>query len=918
MSADSEVKDCKYSMLPEVLQDIQFDLLSRLDFGIICLDKDDKVIHLNKVFRDLIGIMDDAAIGRGLNDLSSTLFKNPSSFFNQLLFAKQQSNFERQGLLKIVSNNGCLKYFSCDFVPYFDNGTVSNGTLCLLKDETVKTVCSNRYFVNDCELNTSHLPFVSFLWKGDDVWSVEYVSDNIVQFGYDPEEFISGTLSYSDIIHPDCLSNLMNEVNVFNGSNFSQEYMILTAHGEPRWVLERSYAIRDDNNNITHFHGAILDINDRKKVEHELKFVHSLEKSLSRLWEKAISCSDVNSLMNYTVKLVAKTLDMKYCSIMEKLPGDNFLLRYGHGFSDWCIGSAIVDKNEGSQAGFTIFSGKPLIMEDIENETRFKTPHFLYEHGVVSGASVIIGSRKEPFGTLCVYTDKKRHFTEPDISFLQSASNVLTETLRLRESFSSLELYKNLINQSNDYIMVLDTVSKKFIYTSARVIQDIGYSESEIKAQNIFEKHFFMKSFDILDVIRKAADEGSFLVESEFTRKNGTSFPVDISFSFVENKGKIYLVLIGHDITEKKKSHKRLSESETKLSAIFDNASDLICLSDVDGTILQINRTMANILGYQGHELPGLSIEDIVAPDFCLDIPQLLDEIKIDGLITIELDLLKKNGDVFPMEVKVQSIEYSGQKHLLSIGRDISDRRVLEKAIRDYSEQLEYSNEIKSIFADVTSHDLVSSISFIEGFAEYLSEIEDDREKINILYHIRDGTDKLRKTIDCASVFARMSSSADMDQQTLDLGAFFRESLKRLSNEMVAGDIKVTLVSPSCYPAYINPIIEEVFFNLLSNAIKYSPPGSEVIVDIVKIEDKWKVSVSDFGPGISDKDKSRIFDRFSRVSASGVNGKGLGLAIAKMALKCHGEELHVTDNENGKGSTFWFNVRVSNEFETFQ
>jgi signal transduction histidine kinase len=91
-----------------------------------------------------------------------------------------------------------------------------------------------------------------------------------------------------------------------------------------------------------------------------------------------------------------------------------------------------------------------------------------------------------------------------------------------------------------------------------------------------------------------------------------------------------------------------------------------------------------------------------------------------------------------------------------------------------------------------------------------------------------------------------------------------------------------------------------------------------VIVDIVKIEDKWKVSVSDFGPGISDKDKSRIFDRFSRVSASGVNGKGLGLAIAKMALKCHGEELHVTDNENGKGSTFWFNVRVSNEFETFQ
>ncbi|MEZ5334982.1 MAG: PAS domain S-box protein [Methanolobus sp.] len=915
MSAESNYYNCKNFMFPCPEHDGELDLFSRLGMGAIGLDSENTVLHFNSVLETITAIKAEDIVGRNLNILSSGLLKRYSSFFGQLvLLNRQESDILKP--VKIVTHDGCLKYFSFNSVSYSLGG--KNGKLFILKDETISTVCSNKCLFNSDELDVSHLPFVSFLWKANDVWAVEYVSDNIVQFGYNPDDFISGKLSYADIIHPEYLESVKEAVSECGGDCFSKEYMILTSKNEPRWVLERSYAIRDSHGNITHFHGAVLDIHDRKNFEKQLENMNVQEKALSKLGGKALSCNDINKLMEYATEIVAHTLGTEYCIIMEKLPDERFLLRYGYGINELCLGSIIVDNYGASPSGFTVFSGKPLIVDDIKQETRFSVPRFLFEHNIVSGASVIIGNKENPSGVLFAYSGKQRQFGEHDIHFLQSVANILAETINLRESFNSLELYKKLINRSNDYILVLDTVSKKLIYASERVIQDLGYSESEIMEKDVFDSDCFMKALDILDVIRKASDEGTYVVCSEFVRKNGTVFPVDISFSFVENEGKIYMVLIGRDVTEQKKAHQILSESEAKLSTVFNNASDIICLSETDGTILEVSGTMLDSMGYTKKELIGISVEDVTAPAFSRDVTHLLDEIVEQDTITVEIEIIRKDGTSLPLEMKCQIIEYNGYKRILSVGRDISERRILERAIRDHSEQLEYSNEIKNMFADVTSHDLISSVSLIEGFASYLSDLEEEGEKKRYLSHILSSTDKLRKTIDSSAVFARMSSATEMEVQTMDLRHAFHNSLDRLLDEVVSSNIRVTLNSPSTCPAYVNPIIEEVFFNLMSNAIKYSPENSEVVVDIFKDGEMWQVNVSDNGRGISDKDKDRIFKRFSRVSNTDVCGKGLGLSISRMALKCHGQELHVKDNKSGSGTTFWFRVQVSHEFDDFQ
>ncbi|MDO9517795.1 MAG: PAS domain-containing protein, partial [Methanosarcinaceae archaeon] len=115
---------------------------------------------------------------------------------------------------------------------------------------------------------------VAFLWGGGDEWPVDFVSENINQFGYTTEEFTSGHLNYADIVYPDDLDRVRSEVlkSSKKGTHFTHEYRILTKSGEVRWVDEQSFIGLDKSGVPDYFQGIIIDITDRKKAEEALHF----------------------------------------------------------------------------------------------------------------------------------------------------------------------------------------------------------------------------------------------------------------------------------------------------------------------------------------------------------------------------------------------------------------------------------------------------------------------------------------------------------------------------------------------------------------------------------------------------------------------------------------------------------------------
>jgi len=135
-------------------------------------------------------------------------------------------------------------------------------------------------------------PAVVFRWRAEKGWPVEYVSENISQFGYSAEELTRPGFLYSSIIHPDDLQNVEAEaafLEAGKSGTFSHQYRLLLKNGDFRWVVERNRAERDSEGRLLHHFGVIMDDTDRRKAEIDARKNHeALQESLRQL-EKSFS-----------------------------------------------------------------------------------------------------------------------------------------------------------------------------------------------------------------------------------------------------------------------------------------------------------------------------------------------------------------------------------------------------------------------------------------------------------------------------------------------------------------------------------------------------------------------------------------------------------------------------------------------------
>ena len=113
-------------------------------------------------------------------------------------------------------------------------------------------------------------PVILFRWRATEGWPVVLVSQNVIQFGYTPEEFLGGSKMFSSIVHPDDLERVGQEVrdHVASGvDRFLQEYRIVAKDGRVRWIEDRTMVERDVNGLVTHYQGLVVDVTDRKQAE---------------------------------------------------------------------------------------------------------------------------------------------------------------------------------------------------------------------------------------------------------------------------------------------------------------------------------------------------------------------------------------------------------------------------------------------------------------------------------------------------------------------------------------------------------------------------------------------------------------------------------------------------------------------------
>ena len=182
-----------------------------------------------------------------------------------------------------------------------------------------------------------------------------------------------------------------------------------------------------------------FDISDQKKFEKKLIIKEKQNDILYKIGKIALEYESLQTFMEESLKLIASVLELEYCKIMEFMPNGNFLLRYGVGWKPEFVGKNVVGGGEGSQAGYTLLSRMPVIVDDFKEEYRFEKPEILKIHGVVSGASVVIGSMGKIYGVLIVNSKKKRKFTSDDIYFLNSVAFLIAQVVERKKAEEALK-----------------------------------------------------------------------------------------------------------------------------------------------------------------------------------------------------------------------------------------------------------------------------------------------------------------------------------------------------------------------------------------------------------------------------------------------------------------------------------------------
>jgi len=189
-------------------------------------------------------------------------------------------------------------------------------------------------------------------------------------------------------------------------------------------------------------------VKERERAEKTLLNRSFQQTVVAALGQFAMVTNDISALLNQAVMLVAQTLEVEYCHILELQPGGKFLLlRAGVGWKAGCVGKAVIPADPQTECGFTLTAGEAVVFEHLPGETRFRSSSLLADHGVVSGITVAIAGHGQAFGVLGAHTARRRRFTEDEIHFLFSLATALAmavERIRAEAELQKLAAFAKL------------------------------------------------------------------------------------------------------------------------------------------------------------------------------------------------------------------------------------------------------------------------------------------------------------------------------------------------------------------------------------------------------------------------------------------------------------------------------------------
>jgi len=243
------------------------------------------------------------------------------------------------------------------------------------------------------------------------------------------------------------------------------------------------------------------------------------------------------------------------------------------------------------------------------------------------------------------------------------------------------------------------------------------------------------------------------------------------------------------------------------------------------------------------------------------------------------------------------------------VGRLVSSlNQMLTRIEGAFSAQTESENRLRRFVADA-SHELRTPLTAIRGFAELNRQgaVQGKEATNELIVRIEKESMRMGALVEDLLLLARLDQSRELEKNPVNIRSVVEEVVASARAAGPEHPISISIPDGDIYILGDGNRVHQVIANLLANARTHTPVGTAISVVVTQDDNGTSISVTDKGPGLSNQDQERIFERFFRADPSRTRttdeGSGLGLSIVDAVMRAHGGRVSVT-SKLGEGATF--------------
>jgi PAS domain S-box-containing protein len=329
------------------------------------------------------------------------------------------------------------------------------------------------------------------------------------------------------------------------------------------------------------------------------------QSALAELSQLALQGSELAGLLEDSMGLVAETLQLRFCEVLEFQPSDNqFVLSAGLGWKAGDVGVIRFPVTREHQAGYTFLTKRRVVVDDYTSDTPYILSPLLEKHKIRSGVTVHIPGHDGPYGVLGAYSSTMRSFGPDDISFLRSVANIIAIAMQRKrdeEAVRRSETYfRGLLESAPDGMAIINSQGC-ILLVNKESERLFGYERSELigkKIETLVPERYRQYHGGHRDDFFASPRPRPMGVGLELfgLRKDGSEFPVEISLSPMQTPEGTVVTAAVRDVSERKKAESQIKKLNAQLEEALRRSERLAATGRLSASLAhEINNPLSSL-----------------------------------------------------------------------------------------------------------------------------------------------------------------------------------------------------------------------------------------------------------------------------------------------------------------------------------